>query len=81
MKPVLWNSIEPSPMPLCLIPKIFDAVYMIFAFSKFLGMTDSQMLEFGDIKIIVRSEMTAVNNALRPIFLRITGINVFSLTS
>jgi hypothetical protein len=55
-------------MSLRLIPKVLNTVNVIFAFGKFLGMIDSPMCEPGDIKSIVRPEMVAVNNALRPYF-------------
>jgi hypothetical protein len=75
------NSIELSQMSLRLIPKVFNAVNVIFAFSKFLGMIDSQMLEFGDVKGIVRPEMVSVNDAVSPDFPADNRYQRFSLTS
>ena len=55
----LWHTIKFSQMPLRLVPKILDAIDMIFSIRKGLGMVDPVVFEITDIQNIVATPTVA----------------------
>ena len=53
----------------CLIPKIFNAVNVVPAVCKFLGMVDAVMDKTAHVQLVVAAQTIRVNNAVRHDFL------------
>ena len=52
-------------MSFCLIPKVFNTVYVSFLFGKLLGMIDTQMFELRNIKSVIGLKVIRIDNAVR----------------
>ena len=64
----LWHIITFTQMSLRLVPKILDAIDMIFSIRKGLGMVDPVVLEITDIQNIVTTPTVRIDNAIRDNF-------------
>lgn len=58
------NAVEPSHVTFCLAPKVFDAVYVIAFFSKFLAVIDAYVMEPADVEYIIAAEGSVKNFSL-----------------
>lgn len=50
---------------LALVPKVFDAVNVIFFIGKALSVVDAQVMEFRNIQHIVTAIVVSVDNTIR----------------
>ena len=63
------NSIVFAQDAFCLIPKILNAVSVVLAVCKFLGMVDTVMDETAHVQLVVAAQTIGINNAVRHDFL------------
>ena len=63
------NSVVFAQDAFCLIPKILNAVNVVPAVCKFLGMVDAVMDETAHVQLVVAAQTIRVNNAVRHDFL------------
>ena len=58
------NTVKFAEVPLGLVPKVLDAVDVVWAMGKELGMVDPQMPEAGNIQGIVAGEGITINDGV-----------------
>ena len=63
------DSVVFSQDAFCLIPKILNAVNMVLAVGKFLGMVDAVMDETAHVQLVVAAQAIGINNTVRHDFL------------
>ena len=63
---LLRDAVIASQMPLCLVPKILDAVDVVAVFGKQFRMVDPNVLELGDVQHIIGSKAIGVDDGVRP---------------
>ena len=63
------NAVKFAQMPFCLIPKVLNAVDVVPAVGKFLGMVDAVMDKTAHVQLIIAAQAIRVNNAVRHDFL------------
>lgn len=68
----LRHTIKFKQMPFRLVPKILDAINMIFGISKSFGIVDSMMLEITDMQNIVFHACNAGQSARINIYLALS---------
>ena len=59
------NTVKFTQMTLGLVPKVFDAIDVIFTVGKQRGMIDTQMPEAGHIQGIAAGQRITINNRIR----------------
>ena len=63
------NSVVFAQDAFCLIPKILNAVNVVLAVCKFLGMVDAVMDETAHVQLVVAAQAIGINNTVRHDFL------------
>ena len=63
------NSVVLAQDAFCLIPKILNAVNVVPAVGKFLGMVDAVMDETAHVQLVVAAQAIGINNTVRHDFL------------
>ena len=63
------NAVKFAQMPFCLIPKVLNAVDVVPAVGKFLGMVDAVMDETAHVQLVVATQTIGINNTVRHDFL------------
>lgn len=59
------NTVKFTQLALGLMPKVFDAVDVVFTDGKQLGMIDPQMSEAGNIQRVVAGQGVTINDGVR----------------
>ena len=70
---LLRDAVIASQMPLCLVPKVLDAVDMIPVLGEQFGMVDPDVLELGNVQHVIGPKAIGVDDGVRPYLVSYDG--------